>query len=206
MFELHRELFMSRYDLAKLVFLWVVMHLVVTAAFASQVHRLPFVISSSGAELLVRIDRGAGGEGRFLRKPEDSDNSFATYFRWDAKSATYVYYMTATLPQPVLPHRAHINGAGYLVTIGNCVNRSWLPAIGILSPNGVLVKSYELGELYEREVLDTMPWTKGTEIGLCSGWLSEETPVSMGSKSVRVTDGFGKTFDFELSDGSFEYR
>ena len=199
---------MRRDKLAKLVFLWVMTHLAVTAAFATTAIQMPFVISSSGAELLVRIDLGAGGEGRYLRKPNDSDNSFATYFRWDTKSARYVYYMTATLPQPVLPHVAHINSSGYLVTFDNCVGNNWMAAIGILSPDGVLVKSYELRELYAPEVLDTMPitFTKGVMLGLCSGWLSEETRVIMTSKSVLVTDAFGKTFDFNLSDGSYEYR
>ena len=197
---------MRRDKLAKLVFLWVMTHLAVTAASTSVIPRSAYVISSPSAELLVRIDRGAGGEGRYLRKPNDSDNSFATYFRWDTKSATYVHYMTATLPQPVIPHVAQINRAGYLVTFDNCVDTNWLPAIGILSPDGVLVKSYELRELYAPEVLDTMPFTQGADVGLCSGWLSEETRVSMSSKSVRVTDVFGKKFDFELSDGSFEYR
>ncbi len=197
---------MGRRKLVKLIFLWVVTHLAVAAAFASNSKPLPFVISSSGAELLVRIDLGAGGEGRILRKPNDSQNSSATYFRWDIKSATYVYYMTATLPQPVRPDVAHINRAGYLVTIGNCVNRPWVATIGILSPDGALVKSYELGELYTPEALDAMPPTKGVVVGLCPGWLSEETQVTMRSKNILVTDVFGKTFDFDLLDGSYEYR
>lgn len=204
--EVCRAFAMGKQILEKVVLVCAVMLLAIAAAFATSGIPAPFVISSPGAELLVRIDPGSGGEGRYLRTPNDSQNSSATYFRWDPKLATYVYYMTATLPQPVQPNVARINRTGYLVTIDNCVNRPWVATIGFLSPDGVLIKSYSLNDLYTPEMLDNMPFTETVIAGQCSGWLSEDSEVSLYAKKVFVTDVFGNTFDFDLSDGSYDYR
>jgi len=163
----------------------------------------PTVVVSQDAYLLVRIEPGSNRvQSPPYVAPFSVGNAQAIYFHYDEESGSYKQYQSVTLANGSAPADSILKDNGVLVTIDSW-GPSTGPAVAIYSPIGELVAAHTLSDLYSEEVVEALRWNSAA--GAVS-WRKSELRLRFRHDSVLVFDRFGNVFDFDINDGSFDYR
>ena len=126
----------------------------------------------------------------------------AEWYRFDG--STYRKRDVATLLNPIAPVDIEVTASGSLITLDNWHNLGVGYAVAVYSPEGKIVKAYNLTDLYSPTDLAKIERTVSSFHWRCEGrnsaWL-EKT-----DRELWVDDKFGGRFVFQVSTGAFEYQ
>ncbi|OQW44881.1 MAG: hypothetical protein A4C66_01790 [Nitrospira sp. HN-bin3] len=131
--------------------------------------------------------KGAYARGEFYKKQADR---------------SFTLMADAPLQNPVAPVHLLLSDQGYLVTFDNWHNAGYGKAVAIYKPNGALLRSYEVEELYPAKRVEEVPQSVSSR-----HWLSNNHGFYPGSdeRMVYAYDFRGGLFLFALPTGNFEY-
>ena len=126
--------------------------------------------------------------------------SKAEFFRQE-KDQSYKLIASAQLVNPVAPVDFFVTNRGYLVTLDNWHNRGYGKVVAFYSPNGLLIRAYELSELFSKEEIYSFQRSVSSIL-----WRSGAAYVRPDQKTLDVAiDQKGRGFVFEVEGGSYQF-
>lgn len=161
--------------------------------------------------LVPRVQTQASENGAFLVRMAPSEvtglsqgqltgkHASAQWFRWDGKD--FVRQHAATLLNPVSPVEIRVANNGALVSFDNWGGVGTGAIVAIYAPNGKLVRSYTLDQLYPAAAVRKFRRTVSSVHWRCHQSL---TPGPDGVLTVH--DSSGGYLDFKLANGSVIYH
>jgi hypothetical protein len=107
------------------------------------------------------------------------------------------------LQNPIAPVEAIVTDTGYLVTFDNWHNFGYGKVVAIYRPNGRLLRSFSLEEIYSADQLKRIPHSISSRGWRCSphGFSDPKEQTT-----VYVFEHLGGTFQFNIQIGSVRYN
>jgi len=134
---------------------------------------------------------------RVSPRQQDENEGYATakYFRWSPPDS-YELYLEISLLNPVAPVVSLVHENGTLFTLDNWYGNGHGEVVVIYKPNGEILKSYVLSDLYPDK-------KKREEIRRS---VSSIVFPYIFNDTVEVHDTLGSFFAFNLKTGSYSYK
>ena len=124
----------------------------------------------------------------------------AEFYRRQA-DRSYRLMTERTLVNPVAPVAFFVTNRGYLATLDNWHNMGYGKIAAFYSPEGVLIRSYELSDLFTAEEIGRF-----SESVSSIWWRKEMTSVREGQQSLYVmVDDKGSELIFETDTGAWQF-
>jgi hypothetical protein len=116
---------------------------------------------------------------------------------------SYKLIADVALQNPVAPVESLLSNRGHLLTFDNWHNAGYGKVIAIYTPNGELVRAYDLNTLYSPKQIETIPASVSSRWWRCKpfGFVDPDEQTK-----IYVFEHFGGTFVFDLSTGKHEYQ
>ena len=134
--------------------------------------------------------------GRFAELTK-SNSARASYFRLDDSPENYTRYLNVALSNPIKPMAAYVSNTGVLVTLENYGNPGHGDIVSIYTPNGELVHTYKIEDIYTDDAISEMRRSVSIR-----EWRHPEYPPRFSNGDFLVADVFGNYLFFNASDGS----
>jgi len=125
----------------------------------------------------------------------------ATYYKRNSRTNSYDAYLTITLPRRIAPVDLFVGNDGVVVLLDEWGSIGFGSAVSIVDPNGVLVRSYSLEDIYTAEAIDEIPATVSSR-----WWRDSQTTPRFTEEGLSVKDRFDNKIFFDLADGSLNHR
>ena len=135
-----------------------------------------------------------------VRVVPNSTYSDAIFYRRNSATDSYHSYSEIQLPNRFAPVEFFVNDDGVLVTLDNWASIGYGSVISIFDPDGQIVVSYSLEDLYAAGAIDEFPRTVSSRY-----WRSDHTP-RFTQDAFRIVDRFKNVLFFDLTDGSVASR
>jgi hypothetical protein len=158
-------------------------------------------VFSESREWFVRIVPGTsiGDTVGFASGPK-GPYARAEFYRRQA-DRSYRLMTERTLVNPVAPVAFFVTDRGYLATLDNWHNMGFGKIAAFYSPDGVLIRSYELSDLFTAEEIGRF-----SESVSSIWWRKETTYVREGQRSLYVmVDDKGSELIFETDTGAWQF-
>lgn len=129
------------------------------------------------------------------------DPASAIYYRLGPGDA-YVQYQKIPLLNPVAPLYIAVSDAGELVTLDNWHNMGYGAVVAIYRPDGQVLRSYGLSEIYNAAEIQTIPTS------VSSVWWRCPIPPHFEprSSSLELYDALGNSVEINLKTGELKKR
>lgn len=158
-------------------------------------------VFSESRDWFVRIVPGTsiGDTVGFASAPK-GPYARAEFYRRQA-DRSYRLMTERTLVNPVAPVAFFVTDRGYLATLDNWHNMGFGKIAAFYSPDGVLIRSYELSDLFTAEEIGRF-----SESVSSIWWRKEMTYVREGQQSLYVmVDDKGSELIFETDTGAWQF-
>ena len=136
-------------------------------------------------------------------RQRDENDGYATakYFRWSPPDS-YELYLEISLLNPVAPVVSLVHENGTLFTLDNWYSNGHGEVVVIYKPNGEILRSYVLSDLYP----DKKKREKIRRSISSIWWRCETVYPYIYNDTVEVYDTLGSFFAFNLKTGSYTYE
>lgn len=158
-------------------------------------------IFSQARDHFVRIIPGEswGDSYGFAGAPKGPYAKAEFYHRRD--DGSYGRGATVTLVNPVAPIDCFVNGHGALFMLDNWHNMGFGKIFAVYAPDGSLVKSYDLNELFSKEEIAGFEHSESS-----IWWRKGPAYVQKDQTSLYVTlDGKGSSLTFDAETGAYQF-
>ena len=161
----------------------------------------PITMFTAASDRLVRILPGqsVGDLVGFADAPRGRYATAEMYVRQPDRS--YHLMRTATLVNPVAPVNALLAPNGAFVTFDNWHNLGYGQVVAIYRPDGTLVKSYTLEQLYANRDLSDVPTSASSRAWRCAPFFF----VTTEGAEAYTREFSGGEFLFDMNSGSVRY-
>lgn len=157
------------------------------------------LISSEGSVVVKVIPGESFGESFGFAGEKTGRYAAAKFLRWNGSDG-YRQYQEIELLNPVAPIEALIHDDGTLVTLDNWHNMGYGNVVVIYKPDGSILKSYRLADLYKTEKIEQF------EHSVSSVWWRCNTRnPRLSYHFLELIDSFGAVLRFDLKTGEFTY-
>jgi hypothetical protein len=156
---------------------------------------------SQSRDYFVRVIPGTGiGETVGFRGAPTGPPATAELYR-RASDRSYRLAWTVSLLNPVAPIDMFLTDRGYLVTLDNWHNMGYGKIVAFYSPDGKLVRSHALDDLFSAAEIDKLPRS------VSSIWCRKQVAyVRADQQSLYVSaDDGGREFIFETETGAYQF-
>jgi len=159
-------------------------------------------VSSPSGQIIVRVIPGTsiGDVHGFAGAPK---GKFAAglYYRL-SEAGEYVRYQEVALVNPVAPVFIAVSDSGELVTLDNWHNMGMGKAVVVYRPDGQVLRSWELSQIYGKDELQKMP------ISVSSVWWRCALPPVLQARPslLGFHDVLGNLVDVDLKTGAVSKR
>jgi hypothetical protein len=152
-------------------------------------------------EYFVRVIPGKGiGETVGFRGAPTGPPATAELYR-RASDRSYRPVWTVSLVNPVAPIHVFLTDRGYLATLDNWHNMGYGQVVAFYSPEGVLIRSYALADLFSPAEIDALRRSVSS-----IWWRHPRAYVRSDQQSLYVTvDDAGRELLFETETGAYQY-
>jgi hypothetical protein len=161
----------------------------------------PITMFTSSGDHLVRIlpGKSVGDLFGFAGAPKGPYATAELYVRQPDRS--YTFLRTATLVNPVAPVNALLAPNGGFITFDNWHNLGYGRVVAIYRPDGTLIKSYSLEELYLHRDLSRVPTSESSRAWRCAPFFF----VTPDGAEAYTGEFSGGEFVFNMTNGSYRY-
>jgi hypothetical protein len=161
----------------------------------------PITMFTAASDRFVRILPGerVGDLVGFSGAPHGPYATAEMYVR--QPDGSYHRTGTATLVNPVAPVNALLAPNGAFITFDNWHNLGYGRIVAIYRPDGRLVKSYTLEELYRNRDLSSVPTAVSSRSWRCAPFFF----VTPEGTEAYTREFSGGEFVFSMKDGAFRY-
>jgi hypothetical protein len=156
---------------------------------------------SQSRHYLVRVIPGTSiGETVGFRGAPTGRPATAELYR-RASDRSYRLAWTVSLLNPVAPIDLFVTDRGYLVTLDNWHNMGYGTVVAFYSPDGKLVRSHALGDLFPASEIDKLPHSVSS-----IWWRKPVAYVRADQQTLYVSaDDSGREFIFETESGAYQF-
>ena len=157
-------------------------------------------VFSESREYFIRVTPGESiGDAVGFGGAKNGRYAVAEFYR-RGKDRSYNLTAGITLLHPVAPVEVFVSDAGGLVTVDNWHNLGYGKVVSIYDSRGMLIRSYELSELFSTEEIRNFPHSVSS-----IHWRSGPTYIRQDQKTLLITVKSGADFLFGLESGKFQY-
>ena len=162
--------------------------------------------------LVVRADSWAGPRaegvfskdgGRMVRiAPGENEKGARAEFYVRTPDRSYKRVADITLLNPVAPVLTLVSHDGYLLAIDNWHNAGYGEVLAVYDPNGKIVRSYRLEDMYQPKDVERVPTSVSSRWWRCNptGFVDTE------QTQVYISEFRGGNFVITLADGLLRYE
>jgi hypothetical protein len=156
---------------------------------------------SPSRDHFVRVIPGKGiGETVGFRGAPTGPHATAELYR-RASDRSYRLAWTISLVNPVAPIDLFLTDRGYLVTLDNWHNMGYGKIVAFYSPEGSLIRSYALDDLFSPAEIEKLPRSVSS-----IWWRKQLTYVRPDQQSLYVSVGDGgRELVFETETGAYQF-
>jgi hypothetical protein len=177
--------------------------LALSAILSADEWPLPLIreVFSEARGHFVRVTPGNswGDTMGFAGSPKGEFTKAEFYHR--RQDGAYVPGASVTTVNPVAPVEFYVSDAGYLATMDNWHNMGYGKVFALYAPDGALVKSYELSDLFSKEEIERFDHSASS-----IWWHRGATYIQKGQKMLYVMiDEKGGGMSFDLETGAYQY-
>lgn len=160
---------------------------------------------SESGEYFLRIYPGKslGETFGFAGAPRGLHAKAEFYARQSDRSYRLIW--ERELLNPVAPVDVLVSNKGYVITLDNWHNMGYGKIVALYTPQGALIRSYELTDLYTKDQLSRISGSVSSRHwrGRTRGLFGLVDPSEQ--TKVYVMDSFRNTFVFDLRTGKYSY-
>lgn len=154
-------------------------------------------VASPKGEVIVRILPGTNlGDVYGFAGEQNGKAATAVYYRLD-KAANYVKYQEAALMNPIAPVFAAVSDDGELITLDNWHNMGIGKAVVIYQPDGKVLRTYDLTEIYTEAELEKLQRSVSSIWWRCNTNPVFERRIS----TLGFQDALGNSVDINVKTG-----
>jgi hypothetical protein len=161
----------------------------------------PITVFTDKADRFIRIlpGRSIGDLVGFSGAPKGPYATAELYARGPDRS--YVLTREVRLVNPVAPVNVLLAPDGSFITFDNWHNLGYGPVVAIYKPDGSLVRTYQLEDLYSPQKISALPMSVSSRSWRCA----PNHFVATDGAEAYVREHSGGYFVFRLKDGTFRY-
>jgi hypothetical protein len=155
---------------------------------------------SQSRDYFVRVIPGKSiGETVGFRGAPTGPYATAELYR-RARDRSYRLAWTVSLVNPVAPIDLFLTDRGYLVTLDNWHNMGYGKIVTFYSPDGTLLRSHALDDLFSAAEIDKLPRSVSS-----IWWRKQVAYVRADQQSLYVSADGGREFIFETETGAYQF-
>jgi hypothetical protein len=157
-------------------------------------------VFSTSRDHFVRVTPGnSWGDVQGFKGAANGAYATAEFYRRDQAGA-YQPTARATLLNPVAPVEFHVSNDGRLIALDNWHNKGYGTAIAIYAPDGKLVKSHALADIFTAEEIEAFPHSVSS-----IHWHKGPAYINKGEKTFYLMIKEGDDLILGLETGRFAY-
>jgi hypothetical protein len=160
----------------------------------------PVTLFTAAADRFIRVlpGTGFGDLFGFRGAPTGPYATVEIYERQTDRS--YRLANAAPLVNPVAPVHVLLAPDGSFITFDNWHNLGYGRVVAVYRPDGTLLKTYTLEDLYPQRDLATLPTSVSSRAWRCAPFV-----MNPDGRDAYTREYFGGEFLFNMRDGSFKY-
>ena len=155
---------------------------------------------SASRDYFVRVIPGNSiGDTVGFKGAHKGNYATAEFYRRD-KHRSYKLVAETPLPNPIAPVDFHVARDGRLVTIDNWHNLGYGQVLVVVAPDGKLIKSNRLADLFLKAEIDQFPHSVSS-----IHWHDGPMFFQQDQKTLLITTKTGASLEVDTQTGAFQY-